>query len=130
MKRIFRVAALAASLALTPHTANAIGAGIILGSDNGVSIGISPWDIGIAVDDFKLNVDHRWSGREFHPNLYYGLGASISDKDGEQFGVRAKAGMTTRIDQVELFAELVPNLTFGDNGDFDFDFGIGMRLWF
>ncbi|SHI24890.1 hypothetical protein [Ferrimonas marina] len=103
--------------------------GVMLGSDSGVAVGYHHWDMGIAVEHFKVNVDRRFH-TDVHPNLYFGLGGSLSEFSGQRVGLRTKVGLSTRVDAVEFFGELVPNVTFGSNGKFHFDYALGMRLHF
>ena len=106
-----------------------MGLGVQLGTDNGLSIGVKQWDIGVAVKGLVINVDRRFITREF-PALYFGLGAQVSDKSDEHVGVRFKVGLSARAGLVELFGEAVPNKTFGSNGDLNIDYHAGLRIWF
>ncbi|GAA4889377.1 hypothetical protein [Ferrimonas pelagia] len=115
---------------LIPAVAKAdLGIGYQLGSQEGVSIGVNRWDIGVAVDQFEVSLDRRFTTREF-PNMYFGLGGQVSDNSNAPIGVRGKVGLSARAGIVELFGEATPTVMFGDAGDFDMNYALGLRIWF
>ncbi|USD37955.1 MULTISPECIES: hypothetical protein [Ferrimonas] len=103
--------------------------GIQLGSDNGVTVHAQGWDVGVSVERFAVSVDRRIPSN-INPALYFGVGGMISDTDDEEIGLRLKAGLATQIDQVELFAELVPVFYPGKDLEMDLDYGVGLRIRF
>ncbi len=128
MKRILTLLALL-GVPLSAQAAYGVGVGYQLGTDDAVAIGIGPWDLGIGTERFVVNLDRRFHTREF-PHLYFGLGAQVSENSDAPVGLRTKVGLSARADMVELFGEVVPNVTFGDAGDFDVDYSVGLRIWF
>ncbi|MBY6187149.1 hypothetical protein KUV89_11025 [Marinobacter hydrocarbonoclasticus] len=128
MKRILACIGLL-SLPLTAQAAHGVAVGYQFGSDEAVAIGVGRWDLGIGTERFVLNVDRRFYTSEF-PQLYFGLGGQVSDNSDAPVGLRTKVGLSARADMVELFGEVVPNVTFGDAGDFDVDYALGLRIWF
>ncbi|SHI24893.1 hypothetical protein [Ferrimonas marina] len=129
MKKILAlVAALTLPAVVTPAHAE-LGLGYQLGSQEGVSLGVNRWDVGVGIDKFSLSLDRRFSTREF-PNLYFGLGGQVEDSNGTQVGLRGKVGLSARAGIAELFGEAVPTATFGDNGDLELNYALGFRIWF
>ncbi|SDJ59116.1 hypothetical protein SAMN04488540_11046 [Ferrimonas sediminum] len=103
--------------------------GIQLGSDNGVTVHAQGWDVGVSVERFAVSVDRRIPSN-LNPALYFGVGGMISDTDDEEIGLRVKAGVATQIDQLELFAELVPVFYPGKDLEMDLDYSLGLRIRF
>ncbi|MBY5922386.1 hypothetical protein [Ferrimonas balearica] len=128
MKRILTLLSLLC-LPLTVQASHGVGIGYQFGTDEAVAIGVGRWDLGIGTERFVINVDRRFHTSEF-PQLYFGLGAQVSDNSNAPVGLRSKVGLSARADMVELFGEVVPNVTFGEAGDFDVDYAIGLRIWF
>jgi hypothetical protein len=116
-------------LPLTGNTEVGMGLGAQLGTDDGVSIGVQQWDIGVGVRQFVVNVDRRFITREF-PAMYFGLGAQVSEKPDEHVGLRMKLGLSARAGLVELFGEVAPTMTYGSNGDLFAEYNVGLRFWF
>ncbi|MBY5993012.1 hypothetical protein [Ferrimonas balearica] len=128
MTRLLALLPLCALLFALPARAE-VGVGYQFGSEEAVTIGVNRWDIAVGTERFVVNVDRRFHTQEF-PNLYFGLGGQVSDNSKAPVGLRTKLGLSARAGLVELFGEVVPNVTFGESGDFDVDYAMGLRVWF
>ncbi|ADN77551.1 hypothetical protein Fbal_3353 [Ferrimonas balearica DSM 9799] len=128
MKRILMLLGLL-SLPLSAQAAHGVAVGYQVGTESAVAIGVGRWDLSVGTERFVVNVDRRFHTKEF-PALYFGLGGQVSEDSNAPVGLRTKVGLSARADMVELFGEVVPNVTFGDAGDVDVDYALGLRIWF
>lgn len=138
-----------------PAVAEEMQLGVILGSLTGIS-GKYRLDSGRAIDgalaytfdgrkgmsihaDYLIDPARRLNAGELTPlNLYYGLGARVSDitdgsdKGKARLGIRAPIGINylTVNPNLELFGELVPVLDLAPSTDVHLNAGIGARFRF
>jgi len=122
------------------------GAGVILGSPNGLAMKywlnpINAIDFGFGFDqNFTVHGDYLWHGWEIFKQrqegkigAYLGIGASLKSKkkDGE-FGIRTVIGGDYLLKKypVEIFLELVPLFRLTPSREVSINGGIGLRYYF
>ncbi|AGH95962.1 hypothetical protein [Pseudobdellovibrio exovorus] len=154
-KRAGKIVSLLVLIFSTSAFAEEMQLGVILGSLTGIS-GKYRLDNGRAIDgalaytfdgrkgmsihaDYLIDPARRLNAGELTPlNLYYGLGARVSDiTDGSdrgkaRVGIRAPIGINylTTNPNLELFGELVPVLDLAPSTDVHLNAGIGARFRF
>ncbi len=140
-------------------TAGPLGVGIVIGDPTGLSANYRiseersvdsavAWSFG-RYPGFELHADYLWHRSKLfnveHVSFdwHYGLGArliSIDDRDVNNrtnsdrtyFGPRIPIGLSTDFNKstFELFSELALVMNLIPATNFDFDFGVGVRVYF
>lgn len=121
------------------------GVGVMVGDPTGLTA--KYWldktravDVGLGFNDLSLHADLLWHRRDLFPKpkeghlaAVYGLGGKVEDNgDDTVAGLRLVGGAAYYFPRhpVELYFELVPVIEVSPKLDWDWDGGLGLRVYF
>ncbi|GLP95583.1 hypothetical protein GCM10007895_08890 [Paraferrimonas sedimenticola] len=120
--------ALAASTSMAQASANPQ-VGLMVGSDNGVSIRHHDLQFGVGINRLSFSVDKTYFFKS-NPNFYWGGGAKLQDHHSKQLAARAVFGASTKVEDFVFFAELKPSVYLVNKASVDLEANIGVRYQF
>ena len=155
MKRAISSLIAAILLIIAPFAAHCadyggFGVGIIIGAPTGLSVkgwvgphqafdGAASWTTSGNDESLYLHADMLFQkpnalhlDPSIHLDWHYGLGMAMRFKNETEMGLRIPIGVDYSLTEIplEFFAEIVPVVLLAPDTEFDFDGGIGVRIFF
>ncbi|WP_095497334.1 hypothetical protein [Paraferrimonas haliotis] len=117
------------SLLITTSAVAGPQVGIMVGSDNGVSIRHHGYQVEVGINDASIALDKTYYFNN-SPYFYWGGGVKWQDHSNRKLGARAVFGAATKVEDFVFFAEAKPIFYVVNGASVQLEGTLGVRYQF